>query len=259
MKDVLIAILDGISALGSLRIILGAGIGAVLGALAFYFTPQVATALKKPDEKSSTSVQQGGSGNVQNNYFGDRETKPSRSSGGSIFVESLNLMPLPDIYPADGLVNVLTLDLPVLSNSERRLTISNLVGKPGSAINWPDGMNRPFVSSGWKITNESGSTLLNLVLPVRISYGRQHVVDKEIEIPRLEYKTIDHRNVYVLTKLQTGGTIAIGDSATAHRPGEELIKVKVEKPASISHHIIIFAPIDFGLGLPPNSPSQPTR
>lgn len=78
MKDVLIGLLDGIGSLGAIRMFLGAGIGAVLGGLAFYFSPNVAAALKKSDEKPRVSVQQGGAGNVQNNYFGDSETEAGR-------------------------------------------------------------------------------------------------------------------------------------------------------------------------------------
>lgn len=78
MKDVLIALLDGVGALGVLRIYLGAGIGAVMGGLLFYFGPSLSTALKKSDEKPKLSIQQSGSGNVQNNYIGDRETESGR-------------------------------------------------------------------------------------------------------------------------------------------------------------------------------------
>lgn len=75
---ILIEILDGISALGGLRIFLGAGLGALLGGLAFYFSPNVAAALRKSDEKPTISVSQAGSGNIQNNYFTDRGGETER-------------------------------------------------------------------------------------------------------------------------------------------------------------------------------------
>jgi hypothetical protein len=71
MKDVFIGLLDGIAALGALRVLLGAGLGAIVGGLAFYFAPNIAAGLKKPDDKPGISIQQSGSGNIQNNYLGN--------------------------------------------------------------------------------------------------------------------------------------------------------------------------------------------
>lgn len=186
---------------------------------------------------------------------------------GSVFVEVQNLTPLPEVFPAEGRVEVLFLSseeqlLNGAAEGVRRVVTSIMAGPPGTKINWP----KPKKPSQWgtpaariEITNDitGGGPLFDFTLPIHVGLGmapNNRTVDSNLILIRLDSGASNRRVLYVANGFGETIGVTFGYVAFARKSDSpEMKQVKIEGSLSnlVSRVIILFVLPDFPKIEPP--------
>jgi hypothetical protein len=174
---------------------------------------------------------------------------------GSVFIEIKNMAPFPVVMPPEGIIEARFLSPAALTNGIQDghpfLTPIFMHGSHGSKINWPvSATPRALSGNILEITNDTGGTIFELTIPIRVVYGsapNQRTFDSNIIITRLDPGLSNHRVIYILNQSPDGGSLNVNDIATAMKLGDSVMKkVRITKPQSFISAlglIIPFTPI----------------
>jgi hypothetical protein len=166
---------------------------------------------------------------------------------GSVFVETHPLS-LPEVYPADGKIEVLYLTAQVLApTAQSSLVIATDIGTPGVKINWPKAASGFLLGTLFEITNDTSIPLTELTIPFRISYGARsnnRLIDKTLTITRLDPGHANRRAFYVVNQTPEGGAVTLGAYVgSATKDGDQVVRrIHITVPTSLIPQIALFMP-----------------